>query len=361
MKRDTIHGLATALIVLSGCDDGRRLVDPADDRPKWNWDSPLATVGSGPTLICSPLTVSFNGTVSCTLANAGPLNFPTWRFEAAGGLTRAGPLGSGGWSGPLVISGDVVVSYSDDQGGLAQDRETVIVTRRNWSWSSLVGGMQGALGAIDTCFQTGWEGLTASRDCTLTTAGDFFTPRLVSNGSGYTAAQVPGSGPNGGWWYVTSPTAVMDLRTQVRKDYRTDGITFPVAAPAAVANGCATAYPQAPTAPRNMHAVNTSCVPTTAFTNLVNCIWTHEAVHLNAGVTAAQMSAYDVHRLWEPLVATSAANLQNDIAFTYDIAEDSVSRRLIDAHNSLQVQTFGIWYNTGSGWGSGTTNRAVTC
>lgn len=171
----------------------------------------------------------------------------------------------------------------------------------------------------------------------------------------------PGSGPNGGWWYATSPTAVMDLRTQVRKDYRTDGITFPVAAPAAVANGCATAYPQAPTAPRNMHAVNTSCVPTTAFTNLVNCIWTHEVVHLTAGLSAAQTTANDVHRLWEPLVANSASTLQSAVANAYNIAEDSVSRPLIDAHNALTVKTFGVWYNAGSGWGSGTTNGSVTC
>ncbi|MDP1860488.1 MAG: hypothetical protein Q8K82_17560 [Gemmatimonadaceae bacterium] len=366
MKRLATCRLAAALIALSGCAEGPGVVDPADDRRKWNWDSPLATIGGGETLICWPLLVNFNDTLNCTFANSGILNFPTWSFEADGGLVNSGPLGgpisNANWSGPLVVSGDVVVRYVTNQGLIASQRQTVGVTRRSWSWASSVGGTQGALGAIDICFQAGWEGLTAARDCTSpVSARDFFTPRVVANGNGYTAAQVPGTGPNGGWWYVTNPTGDLDLRTQVRRDYRTDGTFFSVAAPAAVANGCAAAFPQAPTATRNMQTVNTSCVPTAAFTGLVNCIWTHEAAHLAAGTTAAQASANDVYRLWEPKVERSAADLQIAVSSEYTLAEDRVSIPLIAAHDPLTPYFFNIWYNSGSGWGAGTTARGVTC
>ena len=155
----------------------------------------------------------------------------------------------------------------------------------------------------------------------------------------------------------------MDLRTQVLRVYRTDGTAFSVAAPTAVANGCAAAFPQAPTATRNMHTVNISCVPTAAFTGWVNCIWTHEAAHLAAGTTAAQASANDVYRLWEPLVRASAAALQTAVSAVYTVAEDQVNGLALAAHNPplMQVHAFSFWYNSGSGWGGGTTTRSVYC
>lgn len=367
MTRSARYGLAVVVGVLSGCAESPGVVDPVDDRGNWNWDAPMATIWGGgpPTLICSPLTVSFNGTVSCDLANSGPMNVPTWSFEAEGGLHRSGPLGVGNWSGPLVVSGDVVVRYADEYGSPAIQTATIAVTRRNWSWASLVGGRQGTLGEIDGCFSTVqvWEGLTAARDCTAGTIADFFTPRVVSNGNGYTATQVPGTGPNGGWWYVTNPSAARDLRAQARKDYRSDGTMFSVASPAAVATGCATAFPQFPTAPRSMHTVNTHCVPTAAFANLVGCIWSHETAHVTAGTTAAQASANDVYRLWEPLVRRLETDLQSAVVLEYNAAENRVSGPLVAAHNPplMQFQSFSVWYNEGAGWGGGTTPRSLYC
>lgn len=361
------YGIATALIVLGGCAENRGIVDPADDRDRWNWDSPLATIGGGgpAVLICSPLTVAFNGVVSCVLANVGPMNVPTWRFEGFGGLLKPGPLGLGAWSGPLVVSGDIVVQYADEYGLPASQRQTIGVTRRNWSWAPLVGGRSGTLGEIDVCFDPSPNevGLTGARDCTLSTREDFFTPRVVSNGNGYTATQVSGTGPNGGFWYLSNPTGTMDLRAQVRRDHRTDGTAYSVASPPAVANGCASAFPQAPATPRSMHTVNTACIPTTAFTNYVNCIWTHETAHITAGRIAAQASANDVYRLWEPLVRISAADLQTAASVEYAAAEGRVSTPLIAAHDPplMQGHSFSVWYNAGLGWGTSPTIRSLYC
>lgn len=112
-----------------------------------------------------------------------------------------------------------------------------------------------------------------------------------------------------------------------------------------------------------MHEVNTSCVPTVAFTNLVNCLRSHEWAHVTAGTTAAKLSANDVYRRWEPLLHTSAANLQTQVSLRYTQAEDSVSRPLIAAHDPplMQVKSFNVWYNAGSSWGGGLTTRSVYC
>ena len=114
MKRLATYGLAAALIALSGCAESTGVVDPTVDRRKWNWDSPLATIGGSPVLVCAPLSLDFNiGTVTCSFANGSLLNFPTWRFEADDGTVKSGPIGAANWSGKMIVSGYVVVSYAD--------------------------------------------------------------------------------------------------------------------------------------------------------------------------------------------------------------------------------------------------------
>ena len=116
MKRLATYGLAAALSAVSGCAESPGVVDPAADRRKWNWDSPLATIGGNPALICAPLSLDFNiGTVTCSFANGSLLNFPTWRFEADNGIVKSGPIGAANWSGKMIVSGDVEYGYTSPE------------------------------------------------------------------------------------------------------------------------------------------------------------------------------------------------------------------------------------------------------
>jgi hypothetical protein len=354
MRQSLTYALVAAFVGLSGCTDNATMLAPTDSRPNWNWHVSPATGGFQPILVCSPTTVAFNGTVSCSFANGGPLNSPIWRFEAVNGVTVSGPSLSGGWSGPMVISGDVVVDYVDNNGNPATLRQGITVNRRAWSWVPFVGGRQGTPGEIDSCLSPAWSGLTSSAYCTITTNGDLFYPRPanLSNGNGYSAATVAGSGPNGGLWYVATTSAIMDLRTQVHRDFRADGPTWVMTGSQTVTTGCAVAFPSNPTGPRTIHTVNTTCVPTPDFTAYVTCVWSHEGQHLRADTAAARTAANDVYALWEPMVAQTSSGLQSTVASAYSLANGRVFNAGAATENTgTQYQRI-FWYTTGNGWNS---------
>lgn len=235
MKSRLAVGVIGVAAVVSACAPEERMVAPGQTRLKWGWDNPLGTGGSFPSLICTPTTVAQGGSVSCAFANGGPLNNPIWKFYTETGLTVDGPVGTGGWAGNMAIGGDVVVNWIDPSTMSAGQPlvQTITVQRRNWSWASSVGGQVGTPGEIDSCFGSsfGTVGLTASKNCTETTAPILFTPAAISNGNGYVAASVPAgvsNGPNQGLWYVASVSADMDLRTQWTKKFRADGDALPM-------------------------------------------------------------------------------------------------------------------------------------
>src|SRR5437868_4449145 len=157
-------GVLITCVVLTSCNDGRDVTGP---KKAWGWDKPLATMGdpppNPPTMTCTPSTVSFNGTVSCSLTGAGPSSSPSWSFSGSG-MQNSGPIGSGGWSGPMIVSGTITVSFTASDGSQQQLSADVAVDRRNWTWYSAVGGSQGAQGEIDGCFSNSPDlfGLTAS-------------------------------------------------------------------------------------------------------------------------------------------------------------------------------------------------------
>ncbi len=362
MRRIPPYGFLALVAALGGCADNAKVVAPTDDRVNWDWDAGLRTFGGGPAvLICSPTTVAFNGTVSCSLANVGPFNFPTWRFLGFGGVPVDGPNGMGGWSGPMVLSGDVIVDYVDDFGQQQTEYQPITVTRRTWSWASLVGGQQGTPNEIDSCF-LGEYALTASLFCTATWADKIFHPRpdQLSNGTGYAAASVPGSGPNHGLWYVASASADMDLRTQVRKWYRSDGPGSAMFGSVTVTFGCSQAFPTDPNGFRNVHTVNNVCVVTPAFNSFVNCLWSHEGQHLSTATTSAQSSANNVYALWEPMVATTSSGLQNIVSVAYSSAHDRVRTTSQNAENTMTQHPYTFWdYIAAGGWQQ--TNETILC
>jgi hypothetical protein len=357
MRRFFTYGVVAMLVVLAGCADPAA---PRDDGRKWEWPDGLAT-GSpfgDPVLFCNPTTVAFNGTVSCTLANAVPTNNPTWHFESEGGQAVSGPAYTGQWSGNMVITGDVVVNYTMSSGSPGQLRETVSVTRRTtgWSWASSVGGREATAGEVDACFSTNPHqlGLTPSKDCANPEfAIDLFIPVEPSDNNGFVAASIPAgtsNGPNQGLWYVSTATADMDLRAQVRKRIRADGDTLNITGHDSTSAGCATAFPSAPTLGRNVRTVNKVCLPTASYDNTFACVRSHELLHVDRATASAQQSANDVYKLWEPVVATSANSLRIALSNLYVGANDRVFDYSEDLHSTLTNTPYAFWDNIGFGW-----------
>lgn len=353
MKRFVAYGVLAVSVVLSSC--GREVTaPPKESRLKWGWDKPHATgQPAPPSMTCTPSSVAFGGTVTCTLTGVGPMGSPSWNFSG-GNVQVTGPTQTASWAGPMITSGSVTVEF--DVNGVADSRSVgVSVNRRtSWSWISSVGGSQGTPGVIDICMTSSISGLTASVNCTSSTTGDLFTPRpsQLSSGTGYTAGSVAGSGPNGGLWYVNQRSASMDLRTQVHRDFRSDGVAWAMSGDATVVNGCATAFPGAPTAPRNIFTVNNACVNTPAFSVYVGCVWSHEGQHLSAAMTSAQSAPNDVYALWEPLVAPSSGDLHAIVSQPYTFAHDRVFSDALAAHGTMTPYQRTFWYTIGGGWGS---------
>jgi hypothetical protein len=342
-----ISALAMAA-ALSGCGERREPLAPEGNRGKWGWNRPLAT-GNPPIISvdCSPQTVSFGDTVTCTASGLPPGALPVWTYE---GPHSNGQMATNtaSWAGPVIETGGVSVEFTIDG-----QRESLpagwTVTRRSWSWASSVGGSQATSTEIDGCMSAGWYGLTASVHCTSTTNSMLFhpIPANLSSGTGYTATSVPGSGPNGGLWYVASTSADMDLRSQVHPWYRSNSPnTFTMLGAAqAVSDGCATAFPIDPGGARSLYTVNTVCTTNyaSAYSSLLNCASSHEGQHLSSATTSAQSADNDVYKLWEPLVATTAGDLQTAVSIAYTNANTRVFSAADNAHNAMTPHQFTIW------------------
>ena len=373
MKHFPACGVLVVAAVLASCGEGRDVTAPDEGREKWGWSEPLATGGGGgtgcedsfvecdpPTMNCSPLTVDFHGEVICTLEVSPIQNalFMSWSFLSDGGIPVSGPSGTDifSWSGPMVVSGTVRVDVTivGDPNPQTLTANVIVNRRSGWSWSSVAGGRQGTPGEIDACMTSALSGLTASANCTATTTGDLFTPRALqlANGNGYSAAVVAGNGPNGSLWYVEGRTAIMDLRTQVHRDFRSDGPTYAMTGSQTVIAGCNSAFGNLN--PRNIHTVNTACVNTPQFGDYVSCVWSHEGQHLSAAITSARNAANDVYALWEPLASRTEAELQTEARRQYSDANSRVFDDAAVVENSMTPYTRTFWYSEGSGWSSST-------
>jgi hypothetical protein len=343
----------TVSLVVSGCSDGRNPAGPEASSLRWGWDKPLGTgTPAAPSMSCSS-PFGFFGTATCTASNIPPTGSPSWRFVTDGGVPSTGASFGVSWSGPVVASGTASISFVDQNGNPQTLSAAITVPRRTVSWAPTVGGSTGAPGQVDSCFSSAWDGLTTSKNCTSPNdAGEFFIPKVadLDIGNGFSVAVVTGTGPNAGLWFVDQMTADMDLRTQVSVRLRNPGTAYSLAsAPVALRNACASAFPQQPTADRSQYQANNVCTSNTInFNNLVSCIWSHEARHLNAGIDEARSSINDVYLLWEPLVRATAADVKAAAKQLFNGAETRVGDILIAAHNSLQPHAYMGWWRTPS-------------
>jgi hypothetical protein len=237
-----------------------------------------------------------------------PMTVHRWRFVSYDN-TIIEPSSSVEWEGPAVQSGTVSaeVTVANTQKwwtGPAQDG-TITVTPRSWSWgASQRSFATGQPGDLDNCSAGGDTGLTADvYGCTAASPSTLINP---GPGLGFTVEPVD-DGPNQTLWYVIDPVTRMDLRTQVARKYRPDGIKYTANGLSQVVQACGVAYSPNPVPQQNNHGVNTVCFQIPDFTSLVNWAWNHEALHLSAAQPEAESSGNDLYALWEPIVGASAS------------------------------------------------------
>jgi len=268
--------------------------DPLDDYRKINLTCPLSVVRGSP--------------ATCTLTPY-PSSIPVTSIQWSSVVPDLAPTKTGGldWGGALAIETTVIVSFTFE-GEQTSLQRNISVETRNWSWSPA--GARAGPGVIDSCIPTTGNpsGFMAGESCTALNPGAVLTP-LIST-QGYTPLQILDSGPNHGIYYVTNPQTTMKALAQVKREYRSDGSTHSVTSPAAVVQGCQSAF-GTPIPAQNAHTVNNDCTSTysTGFSNLVSTIWNHEEKHVNAALFEASKPINNIHAGLEPLASATLANL----------------------------------------------------
>jgi hypothetical protein len=249
------------------------------------------------------------------------------------------------WGGRMITTGTVSASITIN-GTTYTPSEIIYVGRRsNLTWWGNIDGRQGNQGEVDQCWPVlnPPAGIMTGQSCTATNNFLLFTPEHVSNGAGYAAAQVAGTGINGGLYYVNSASATMQLRTQIKRELRTDATPLTMTGDPIIVAACG-----GPTA-RTTYTVNTVCQSVAAYSNFVTFAWAHEGRHLNAALVEGNQLRSDVHVLWEPLVANDLSALQT---LARDVYADTHNRIALAAQNSHTGTPFSysFWRHVGSGW-----------
>jgi len=298
-------------------------------------------------LVCTPAAVEFGDNVACSIGPEAEVT--QWRFLWDGG-SLSGPTSGNSWSGPVVVSGTVMVEFLVN-GAPGSETAAVNVDRRSsWTWASQVNGAQASPGEIDQCFSPSDLGLASGQSCT---GGQYakalFTPVDVPPVGGsqpYGMQQVSGDGPNGSLWYIVSPTATMQLRSQVRVEFRPDGPAFAMVGDSIIVTACLNSLGAGA---RSTHTVNTSCLNTSGFADFMSFAWDHEADHVSAGIPAAQQADGDVHLLWEPLARASQSDLQFAARSAFLAAHSHISDAMESTHTGGTTE-FEFWRFLSGAW-----------
>lgn len=373
--------LLFGFVVVSGCHPDP--VSPVTSAAKWKWGEPAGTGGGGggcgdsnllpsgalssqssrPLLdceeghdvdiVCDPGTVDVGETMYCDLDITPSvwysLQVVLWEFDGPG--IHAEKAGGLAWSGPMVIGGTITAHVIID-GQNYFPLTFVDVSRRNWSWSSSVTSGHAVGNELDDCFYKPTdEGTTSGLSCSSSLQYALFTPATVAQNGGYSATSVPGSGPNGGFWYIVSASARADIRAQLNSEWRSDGPAHSMTGDTLIVNSCQRAFPTA--SALNRLTVNTLCdVTSPGFVLLHAFAWAHEDRHVSAAVNAATQSANDVHALWEPLAAASESDLRQIASFNYTLSHVNVQQSANDqaVHTGIPYTKQAFWWNSSSGW-----------
>lgn len=249
-----------------------------------------------PTLTCSPAAIG--QVASCTVTGG---TVARWNFGTNGDLFP-GPEGGQSWSGVAVKGGTVGVELTDGKILTSQ----LIVSPRGWRWGSSHwtftqgGGPTGCdttAPAPGTGILWGWN-RTASGACN-DDAGRYQPNLRTSPHAGYTIGQVT-SGPNAGFWYVTSVRYTMDRGSNINPSLTAGGSRHLLTDPGQAAT-CRTAMGLAPVDPVyvNFYTFNEVCMGVDV-DGILGAVWLHEGF----GSTGSNGH--------ESVSRTEAAKVQND-------------------------------------------------
>ena len=148
--------------------------------------------------------------MTCTVSNAAPGAVSGWGFSDGAGGNVSASGGSTSWSGTMAVSGTVTVTISG-YGTLSQG---VTVTARSEWQSQPATPDQVPDGTLI------WNGATATPLPSPPAAGKPLGHYVLSVGTSFLDSQIP-SGPNQGYWYVTStahPSSVFYFKWEMAAD-----------------------------------------------------------------------------------------------------------------------------------------------
>jgi len=181
---------------------------------------PVAT----PSLSC-PATVTRGGSINCTVANATASRVSGWQFSDGNGGTVSGTNSNNSWSGVMVVSGTISVTIS----GYGPLQQSVTVNPRS-GWHT-----QAASPAKVSDGTLTWTGPDKN---TYTTAlpspplPDPWPLGVYVNSIIPSYSYVPvGSGPNQGYFYVTSityPASSFYFQWEIANDLANAQSTFSI-------------------------------------------------------------------------------------------------------------------------------------
>jgi hypothetical protein len=235
------------------------------------------------------------------------------------------------------VSGTAYVSVV-----LEDTRDTVVfngfeVRPRPWTWQDSISSDTAKIGQFDQCFKS-QHGKVVGVACTTQRPDHLFSPSVDTLGFHLEPVL---HGPNKGFWYVTSAFTAMHLRSQVRKDYRSDGDRFKVTGPDEVVDGCEAHFGSQVPDLINLD-VNKLCMKTDTLAKMVQFIWAHEKKHLDSMIVHARKPVGDLHWNWEPLYSTDRAKLQFDIMREASTLHGEIVKAGLRSHQGDTVQ-FTSW------------------
>ena len=278
--------------------------------------------GGGPLpsdFTCTPTTVAFNQTVTCTLVISDYAIADdqfVWKFTGFGdinsGVEVQDTTTQMSWSGKAVIGGTVTVSAMLNGQLYAKEAQFDVGRRSGSAWKpSPFVALDAAPGELDetNCLSDEVWGAVASSNCGSIGGSTFFTRATVKDDEGFTAAQVPDAGPNASLWYVASQSLGVDLRAQIKKRLRDDDTQKHPVSFAATGNLLLVCTQD--TMPKTVYHQNALCEGTPFF-RFIDAVWEHEHRHTTFSLAKLQEESHDVPKKWEPLARKTKDNLVVD-------------------------------------------------
>ncbi len=302
---------------------------------------------------CSPASANWGQVVSCTYSpGSTAASVVSWTFEGSGNEYVFVENSSSYWSGAMVRGGSVTVRV--DLGGevKALPPFPVSVGPRpgTFSWASSVGGRAGTPGEIDQCFlpfsETSPEiGLVSGSSCSAgshTGQQALFTPANPNSGGWFETTTIS-EGPNSGLSYVVSASATMQLRSQIRRIFRSDDVGSPLPSGSYLAQACGS------TGTHSTYYVNTYCLYSLSFAMFWNGAWSHENSHLASALNAARAPQGDLHKRLHGLVLSEGA-LSVAASEQYELAHSHIFYTAFATHAGESIHNHTFWWNPFGVW-----------